>query len=168
MSFSARIRRTAIAGIGAATVGLVTLALTAPAQAATTAPTDAAHALHSTANPVQSDAFASRTAFNNLGLTTRQAQAVQGWLQDRYAYPGPINGELDNESWRYLQIEMTVFGTYNGPIDGIVDSDTIAALQLLLRPPIAGYQGPIDGVDSPATEAAFALYAEGLIIDSSE
>jgi peptidoglycan hydrolase-like protein with peptidoglycan-binding domain len=141
VSFSARIRRTAIAGIGAAAVGLVTLAPTAPAQVATTEPTDAAHALHSTANPVESDAFASRTAFNNLGLTTRQAQAVQGWLQDRYAYPGPINGESDNESWRYLQIEMTVFGTYNGPIDG---------------------------VDSPATEAAFALYAEGLIIDSSE
>jgi lysozyme family protein len=108
----------------------------------------------------------------NLGLTVREGQAVQGFLKARYSYTGEINGQLDTESWKALQRELTVFGSeddgvgvYTGPIDGIVDSDTISALQQLLAPPIAGYTGPIDGVANAQTEAAFAVYADTLIED---
>lgn len=159
MTLSAGIRRTATLAAGAVAVGLAAIAFALPAQAATAGPATVAR----TADSAQ--VLAPNDTFNNLGLTTREAQAVQRFLAARYGYTGPIDGQLGTDSWMALQLEMVRFGSYTGPIDGIVDTETIAALQQLLESPIAGYTGPIDGIDSPETEAAFAVYAETLIAD---
>lgn len=158
MSRSTRIRSAAIVAAGVAATGFALSAVAGPAQAASV-------------NPAPASATSTGDIVN-LGLTIREGQAVQGFLKARYSYPGAINGQLDTESWKAMQRELTAFdsqddgvGVYTGPIDGIVDTETISALQQLLAPPIAGYTGPIDGVDNPQTEAAFRVYADTLIED---
>jgi lysozyme family protein len=158
MHLSTRFRRTTVLAAGAAAVGLAGLGIANPAQAATVSPA------RSTVITSEVRALASQST-ENLGLTTREAQAIQRFVAARYGYTGAINGELGTDSWMALQRELVKFGSYSGPIDGLVDTDTVAALQQLLAPPIAGYTGPIDGVVNSATEAAFALYAETLIED---
>lgn len=168
MSLSTRIRSAGTLATGAAVAGIAVLAVAGPAQAA---PAIATHTAASTTSVSQAQVLASDEIIN-LGLTIREGQAVQGFLKARYGYAGEINGQLDTESWKAMQRELTTFGSqddgvgvYTGPIDGIVDSDTISALQQLLAPPIAGYTGPIDGVANPQTETAFAVYADTLIED---
>ncbi|GHJ39404.1 peptidoglycan-binding domain-containing protein [Streptomyces sp. TS71-3] len=163
MSHSARIRHTPTLAAGAAVLGLAALAFAGPAQAATAASTGVARTAHSTVSLPGARVLASDASVN-LGLTTRQAQAVQRWLASAYSYKGAIDGQLGADSWMALQRELQTFGVYSGPIDGVVDSDTLSALQQLLTA-IAGYRGAIDGTDTPETEAAFARYAEALIED---
>jgi hypothetical protein len=156
VSRSPKIRRTTTLAAGAAAVGLAALAFAGPAQAATATPAGTASQAH---------VLDETGEVNNLGLTPREAIAVQGFIKARYGYTGELDGKLGQESWMGIQRELTKFGTYTGTIDGIVDTETIMALQGMLAPPIAGYVGPIDGTDNPATEAAFALYADTLIED---
>jgi hypothetical protein len=168
MSLSVKIRRTRILVTGAAAASLAALAIAGPAQAATAAPSRTAG---STVSVQQARALAP-TEIVNLGVTVREGQAIQCFVAARYGYTGEVNGQLDTDSWKAIQRELTVFtphvgtpGVYSGPIDGIVDSETITALQQMLTA-ITGYRGPIDGIVNPDLEAAFARYGDALIEDS--
>jgi hypothetical protein len=166
MSRSTKVRRTTNLVAGAVVASLAALGISGAAQAAPTAgPSSSVHTTASTVRPRQAQATAANETVN-LGLTIEQAEVIQIFLHARYRYTGPIDGQLDTDSWMALQRELTAFepdgpgtpGAYNGPIDGIVDADTITALQKMLTV-ITGYRGPIDGIVNPDLEAAFARYA---------
>lgn len=53
--------------------------------------------------PAASAEAVSPLAVDNHGLSTGEARNVQCWLMDHWDYPGPLNGQLDTESWKAMQ-----------------------------------------------------------------
>ncbi|AXL89249.1 hypothetical protein C4J65_13725 [Streptomyces sp. CB09001] len=96
----------------------------------------------------------------NLGLTTTQAKKWQCWLRDLGYKPGTIDGQLGTTSWKAAQTFFTPQRFYSGPIDGIVGSGTVAALQRYLNSRGYGYNLSVDGIAGARTQAAFADYAD--------
>ncbi|WP_369267244.1 peptidoglycan-binding domain-containing protein [Streptomyces harbinensis] len=94
----------------------------------------------------------------NLGLTTREAMNVQCALRENWDYNGPIDGLLGTESWKAFQRLLQARYGYTGAIDGIVGPGTISALQRALEQHY-DYAGGIDGIAGPETTAALKLAA---------
>ncbi|GFH81531.1 MULTISPECIES: peptidoglycan-binding domain-containing protein [Streptomyces diastaticus group] len=95
----------------------------------------------------------------NLGLTVRQAKAVQHRHREFGYDPGAIDGYLGTSSWKAIQQAFRDQGVYTGPIDGIVGPETIKALQRSSKSHW-GYTGAIDGIAGEGTRAAWARYAD--------
>ncbi|MDT0318584.1 peptidoglycan-binding domain-containing protein [Streptomyces millisiae] len=93
----------------------------------------------------------------NFGVPTSHARCLQVWLERSWGYEGPIDGLLGTESWMAYQRYLAHRWGYDGPIDGIVGSGTVSALQRSL---VAwGYDGEIDGIPGPETREAFQTMA---------
>jgi lysozyme family protein len=106
------------------------------------------------AMPAASNQRVSILAVNNLGLTTTQARHWQCYVLLVGYDPGTIDGQLGTKSWKAAQKMFADAEWYKGPIDGIVGSETIKALQRFLNN--VRYHLTVDGIAGPETKAAFA------------
>ncbi|MGX1907296.1 hypothetical protein ACWIID_00270 [Streptomyces phaeochromogenes] len=97
-------------------------------------------------------------AVDNHGLSTGEARNVQCWLMDNWGYPGPLNGQLDTESWKAMQRFLQTNWGYPGPIDGVPGVSTDRALLTFLTADY-GYSGPIDGIWGPRATVSFKRFA---------
>ncbi len=95
----------------------------------------------------------------SLNLPDASTQArVRAGLEAKGRYFGPVDGALGLNGFKGIQTTLRNVG-YTGPIDGLIEGEGCRLIQVYATR-FGGYTGPIDGVLGPNSWAGFALGLE--------